>query len=330
MMAFGLPGAMVSSIFSLAGLQPPDAYAASVVIWLSIAFAAAIIFVISLGLPYYFAVFASLTWLSFPIIWGHAGYSWVSVGIALLPLYFAASLGSLPSCCVPALRFPFHQQLYRVLYPLVCVLAIFMDGYSFVMFAVGSSLFGLAAFAFSSSKCRISIVKSWAPLHAVSFVSAYVLYALYIGSTEWKPSGIDFFRSWGVDLTFIAIPTSGQHWVPDWLGLSVPRSSTEFFGDASTWATTFALPIFVSACCAILLSARSNRSMIVAFFLLTAFAFYMSLGPSLKIGAVKPVGSELGSLMPATYATMETGSAFAAIRRFAILNMRSRRNFLFA
>jgi hypothetical protein len=198
MMAFGLPGAMVSSIFSLAGLQPPDAYAASVVIWLSIAFAAAIIFVISLGLPYYFAVLASLTWLSFPIIWGHAGYSWVSVGIALLPLYFAASLGSLPSCCVPALRFPFHQQLHHVLYPLVCVLAIFMDGYSFVMFAVGSSLFGLAAFAFSSSKCRISIVKSWAPLHAVSFVSAYVLYTLYIGSTEWEPSGIDFFRSWGV------------------------------------------------------------------------------------------------------------------------------------
>ena len=111
--------------------------------------------------------------------------------------------------------------------------------------------------------------------------------------------------------------------MPDWLGLSVSRSSTEFFGDASTWATTFALPIFVSACCAILLCARSNRSMIVAFFLLTAFAFYMSLEPSLKIGAVKPVGSELGSLMPATYATMETGSAFLSEKIPRFRNMRA-------
>ena len=314
--AFGLAGAYPASLFIRAGLHPADAYALMTALWLSVAFwgAWSISRAFKLSLP--LAALASILWMSMPIIWGHAHYSMLMLGISLLAFYFYYSL-----------RLFYwrsdNQNLsirFLGLYFLVPSLAIFMDGYSFMMFALGSSIF--AAYIFLSfPERRKALLSISFPVHICSFALAYVLFTTYIGKAQFDATHLNFFRGWGVDLLFLAIPSQGVHWLWDVLGLSSLRAGREQFGDASVWTTTFALPVIIAGLTA-WWQVRKDYKLATGFLLIALFGFYMGLGPSLKINSVKPeyVNTQL---MTENFAVAPTGNAWLSEFVPGFKNMRA-------
>src|SRR6476646_9788976 len=85
---FGLAGALLESILiRLFRLPAYDAYAFSALLWLFLALIGASSLARLLGANRTRAPYFSLIYLTLPIVWVHAGYSMLSFGIALLPLY---------------------------------------------------------------------------------------------------------------------------------------------------------------------------------------------------------------------------------------------------
>lgn len=305
--AFGLVGAWTASILMGFGLHPVDAYSFMIALWMSVAFLSAYKIGRYFSVNPYLSVLAAVCWMTMPVIWGHAGYSMVSSGIGLLSFYFFAALRLFLSCWESAAQVK-EAAKCAFLYLGVCLVAVFMDGYSFMMFAVGSSLFGFWVLVSGIVNRRYLVCFSF-PVHFVGLGVAYFLYALYIGKSQFEAAPIDFFRGWGVDILFFLIPSQGVHWLPDILGWSSRRSEGVYFGDASVWMTSFSIPVIVGAAWATFYGAH-RKNVRVGLVIVALFGLYMSLGPSLKVNSVKPVGEKTGVMMEKKYAIAPTGSAF--------------------
>ena len=285
--AFGLAGAWPASLLIRLGLHPADAYAGMAAFWLGIAMLSAYRIVRRFGGTRLIALFCSLIWMTMPVIWGHNGYSMLSLGIALLSFYFMTAFR----------LFYFDVKEARVasssiaLYFVAAIVSVFMDGYTFMMFAVGAS-FLLFYSLLTHPEIRSMLVKVSIPIHVCSFALAYVLYVIYIGKPNFEAHSIDFFRGWGLDLAFTAIPTKGILWLPDLLGMGAARTDMLYFGDRSVWETTFVLPVILLGLLA-WSRVRHKTKIATGVLLVAAFAFYMALGPSLKINSAKPEALQL-------------------------------------
>ena len=312
-MAFGLAGAWPASLLIRTGLHAADAYAFVCALWLGVALWAAYQIGRMWRVPLGLAWLGGLAWLSMPIVWAHAGYSMLSLGIALLAFYYLVALRLFVSDGGLAR----HMTRNSVLYVLACVVAVFMDGYTFVMFAFGASLLWLYAVVFRRSE-RKRLWQVGLPIHIFGFAFAYLLYALYVGKASFESHPLDFFRGWSLDPVYLAIPTEGMQWLADVAGLSQARSGDEHFGDGSVWQTTFGLPLVLLGLYAVwqIRRARAIRHLGFGFFLVGLFAFYLALGPTLKFNTTKPLLAQeqsvetIGSSMKAEYGVMPTGSAW--------------------
>ena len=203
----------------------------------------------------------------------------------------------------------------------VAVIAVFMDGYSFMMFAAGGGILGVWL-AVAEPRRRRWLVTVGLPGHALALGIAYGLYGLYLGKPQFEPAHLDFFRGWGVDLVFLVVPSQGVLWLPDLLGWSVRRTAAEYFGDSSVWRTTFSLPLIAAAVWAAF-RVSGSRHVVTGLVLVGAFGFYMALGPSLKINSTKPEGQPLGPTMEAQYAVAPTGSGLLSAHLPGFNNMRA-------
>ena len=305
--AFGLSGAWPAGLFIAAGMHPADAYAAMVALWLSVAFFGAYGLARLCGAAPAPALGAAALWLSMPMVWAHAEYSMLGLGFALLPFYFL--------CTLPVLL----RGTHAVLYPLACVIAVFMDGYSFVMLAAGASVLGAWLYWRLPARRR-DLARRALPLHLASFGFATGLYVLYVDAASFPPIPLEAFRAWGLDLAFFAVPAEGLHWIPDLLGWSAARSEERFFGDASVWQTTFALPLVLAA----LWAWWKVRGAPLATGLLAVLVlgFYLALGPSLKVHATH-TPAEHGKAMSEAQALAPTGSAWLSTRVPGLRDMRA-------
>jgi hypothetical protein len=304
-MSLGLPLAYPAGLFIRAGLHAADAYTLMAAIWLSLAFCGAFLFARLLGLKTLFSVLAAVLWMSMPVIWAHAAYSAVSLGIALIPLYLflACKLFVYPAASLRT------RVVLFLAYAGTCIIALFMDGYSFMMFAVGASVIGVYALV-RFKELRRYIGKTALLVHVVGFGIAVVLYVTYIGGSLYEEAPTDFFRGWGLDLSFLAIPTRGLQWFWDTLHLSIPRSDEQFFGDESVWITTFSLPLIIAGLvCWWRMKSRSKLSTV--FLILAAIGLYMALGPSIKINSTKP--GLMGPGMPVDLELVPTGNALLSM-----------------
>ncbi|WET42230.1 hypothetical protein [Citrobacter enshiensis] len=178
-----------------------------------------------------------------------------------------------------------------------------MDGYTFMMFACGSSFLLLYSFV-TRPEIRSVFIKVAIPTHVISFAVAYTLYTTFIGKSGFSAESIDMFRGWGVDLSFIVIPTKGLLWLPDLLGLGQRRNEQIYFGDSSVWVTTFSLPILLLGMWA-WWRAKRHFKIATGILLIAILSFYMALGPSLKINSIKPEYLNL-QVMPAEFAIAPT------------------------
>ena len=280
--AFGLAGVYPAGLLIAAGLHPADAYSLMAAMWLTLAFFGAWRFGLHFGLSSPLATFGAIFWMSMPIIWAHAYYSMLSLGIALFPFYFWHAMR--------IFEHPIESNAEKIkragFYLGACVVAVFMDGYTFVMFAVGSTILSVCIFLRQTVLRRHFFYFTF-PIHIFSFAVAYLLYVWYVGRLQFDPPSLNFFRSFGVDLSFLAIPTRGILWLWDTIGFSVPRTDITFFGDGSVWITTFCMPLIILGFVA-WWKTRSHMRLSNAFLLLALFGFYMALGPSLKLNTTKP------------------------------------------
>ncbi|ADU64985.1 hypothetical protein Selin_0228 [Desulfurispirillum indicum S5] len=315
--AFGLAGAYTTTLLLALGLEAPNAYATMAALWFTIAYYGAWRLSRYLGLSPNLAILSALTWMSLPIIWNHASYSMLSMGIALLPTYIWSTLN---------LAWHSRQSSPRrkpaiALYLALCLISIFMDGYTFMMFATATAAIYLATYWQNPSQRR-QILFQLAPVIFLGLSLAYTLFALYIGQSTYERAPISFFRGWGLDLSFIAVPTQGVHWFWDALGLSIPRSAETYFGDASVWVTTFALPLVLTSAIALYPTLKHTRKIVTILVLLAAIGYYMSLGPSLKINSTKPHPTPDGG-MQASHAIAPTANAVISRYLPGFNNMRA-------
>ncbi|MBA2880011.1 hypothetical protein HNR65_000318 [Desulfosalsimonas propionicica] len=320
--AFGLAGALPTGLFISIGFHPADAYALMSAIWLSISFFAAWRLSRVFNMRPFSGLIAAVLWMSTPIIWAHAGYSMVSLGMALLPFYFLMALFLLMKNENEINHTLFLKSIGFII---ACLISVFMDGYTFMMFAAGTGLLGLYFFI-RYFKLRRYLLSFAMPVYVVAFGLAYTLYALYIGKAQFAASPLGFFRGWGVDLTFLAIPTQGILWFWDAIGLSISRSSRDFFGDGSVWNTTFCLPITIGGVIA-WWYAKKKTLVATGLLIVALFGLYMSLGPSLKINSIRPESmietGQTSPMMPEDLAICSTGNALLYKNVPGFQNMRA-------
>ncbi|MGM9428186.1 hypothetical protein [Hydrogenophaga sp. MI9] len=304
--AFGLSGVLPMAALIRLGLAMPDAYAMTVMLWLVVAFGGAASLAARLGTHRRTAILLATCWLTLPMVWGHAGYSMLALGIALLPTYSLMTLSLLQAHGSGR----WAGAARAVLAMLVAFVAVFMDGYTFVMYGVGS-LCLIALSALPGSEQRQSAVWTALATQLVSLSVAYLAYKRYVGGLPFDPGSLDTFRAFGLDLHYLVVPTQGLQPVFDFFGWSSARSQLDQFGDTSVWTTTFALPLVVLAGVA-WLDRGGNSRLVIAIGAIAVVSMYFSLGPSLKVlsaGHFAP-GHIASGHMPASAGWIETGNAW--------------------
>mgnify|MGYP007081851414 FL=1 len=269
--AFGLPAVWPMSIFIRLGFAPVDAYTLINACWLGVAFFGSYSLCRFWKVPSYLAGLGATVWLSLPMIWAHQnGYGALALGFALLPTYFYLAVHF----------FDLSHRLiswYTLFYLIAAIVALFMDGYSFVMFAVASSGVACLAVVRNSIDKQVSFRLFW---HLFSFGAAYTLYKIYIGAMPLPHFPQTVFHAWGLDLRFWLIPQKGLLWFADMLGISEVRNEQCYWGDVSIqWS--YYLPLVFAGAWAFW--KNQHRYMVFFLGLLAVFAFWMSLGPVIKI-----------------------------------------------
>jgi hypothetical protein len=292
--SFGLSAAFPMAVLLKFGMPSTDTYALIFAIWLSVAYFGAFSFVRLLGGRPGISLLLALVWITFPVIWAHSGYSMLSLGLALLPTYFYSVLRFLRCRSVWSAAF----------FAGCCIISVFMDGYSFMFFAVGSIGIGAVKFIVEPEERR-RIAQIWVPIFVLGFGTAYVLYAMYIGRAAFPKDSLDFFRAYGADIEFFLVPTRGILLLSDILGLSEARSATSYFADPSVFMTSFSLGIVVAAIYA--LASRGAQRTKVIFGLIAIVGFYMALGPSFKWYVLRPADVHT-NMMASNYAPWPTGT----------------------
>ncbi|MEM6251690.1 MAG: hypothetical protein AAF821_02100 [Cyanobacteria bacterium P01_D01_bin.156] len=320
--SFGLAAAYPASMLIRLGLHPADAYSLMHAFWLLVSFLGAWKIAKShFRLSSTNSTITSVLWLSLPAVWIHTGYSALGIAIGLIPFYFWTALELFGNNVNAKKGIKFYRLPGKfVLYMLATVISVFMDGYSFVMFAIASTFLGIYQF-FQVPKDRKALITIRFIIHCICFGLAYILYAIYIGKPQYEPATLDFFRGWGMDLSFVVLPTRGIHWLWDTLGLSVTRISSEQFGDSSIWRSTYSAPFIIFGLVAWWQTRRTSKFANL-FLIIAIFGFYMALGPSLKVNSMRPADFE-SQLMPAEYAVLPTGNGWLSANVPGFKSMRA-------
>jgi hypothetical protein len=309
---FGLPGVFLQSTFiRFFAMHPSDAYALGAIVWLALALWGTIKFCQLLGANSLQSTFLSLIYLTLPLVWWHAQYSMLSFGFALLPFYVYMSFRVVYTSSLTR-PVPRRWVTASVSFALMSVLAVFMDGYTFVMFFGACGLIWLVAILRRDVSWKALLGRAL-PVILGSALLSYLLYTAFLGVSGFWPSTLGQFRAWGVDLTMLVRPTQGISWLWDALHVSVIRNQYLLFGDASVWSTTFALPLILVGAVGFWLARRHRFAL--PLLLLALVGFYLSLGPSLKVNSSLPLAANgqatVGTdSMPANLAVAPTGSAF--------------------
>ncbi|WP_162258867.1 hypothetical protein [Mesorhizobium sp. Root172] len=296
--AFGLPAALAAAAFLKLGFDAADAYSLSFGAWLVLAFWGCYRLGRLLNVGTLLSLTAAAMWLSTPMLWMHESYSSLALGMSLLPFY--------AMCAWPTIWDEVPSPTAFLALGVGAVIAVFMDGYTFVMFAVATFCLWVAATIRRKEKWKRAVIRIG--LIGSAFLVAYTLFTLYIGRASFDPAPMDFFRAWGANIEFLFRPVQGLLWLSDWIGFSEARASADYFGDPSVFTTPHAIFLILAAIIGLAISHGDKRA-IYGFMIIGLVGFYFSLGPSFKFYTLKPNGVA-GPVMPASYAPIPTGTGY--------------------
>ena len=264
-----LPPVIMMAFLIYAGFPPEASFGVVLFLIISIGIYGVARICKNLNLKFYQFLLLSLIWYSSPIVWNHSGYT---------HLHFAFLI-------FPFLIWLLHDYTNEFsvkkwsLYSLFVVMITFTDGYTAAFYLTLSITFLVNR---SGLNLRIydilSLILPW--------IISYILYNKYIDSSSFGAVGIDFFRGWGLDLSYLIFPTDGVHLIGEIFDFSFERNQNLYFGDESVWVTTFLgffliLPIFYF----IKLIKYNPKTLFL--YLCLAFSIVMSTGSVLKFDLMK-------------------------------------------
>lgn len=270
---FGLPFAIVASgLVRLLGIGALPAYNLVGALYLVLGMAGMAFVGRRLGLGWPLALAAGWLFLSLPITYDKAGYTFLMWGFVAAPLSLAADLWLLDREGPP---------VAAVGVSAVKVFGLFGEPYSFVITSV-FSLFAVILFAARSLRGRY-FLQLWRPLWiALSLLLAVSLYKAYIpGGADYHVMSLDYFRGQGIDLIAFLARTTRLHFFSLPL-LPTDLRALDFFTDGEMVRHSFMGLSLLTAVVAGPVLARAKSWPLYALVASAALCFVLALGPALK------------------------------------------------
>ncbi|MEX2588150.1 MAG: hypothetical protein WD602_09200 [Actinomycetota bacterium] len=261
------------------GVGSGGAYIASSAIWLSIALGAGYFLVRRLGAGPVVALGTATVYLISPTVLGLHGFGGTFFGFALLPAYVLVDLAM-----GDALKSNGRGRALTVLAILLAVrvLALFMDGYSFVASALLGGLVWLD-WALRGDDLRRSRRWGGPSMYLLGNLGAVALYMLH-AQANYSRAPLALFRSMGLDVTTLWLPTRSL-WFAKELGLAVNHSG--LWGDGTNANHNYAgITCVVLAAAYLLLKPSDRRAVVLA--AAGVLTLVLSLGPAFKVGEQRP------------------------------------------
>jgi len=261
------------------GMGSAGAYTVALMLLLALALFAGYLLLCRLGAGAFVALGTSFAYLMTPTVIGMRSFLGTSAGFVLLPLYLLADLMAISAVEKRTTR---TAALTLVAYTAVKTAAAFMDGYSFVASSLISALVWLEWCIRSHSASRTRRLAGAGLLVAAHSVAA-LLYALYAPGGSAGAQRIEVFRSMGLDLATLVLP-SGHIWPAATFGYYAPLR--HLWGDGSNAAYNYVgfLCVGLAATC-VILRRRDGRLMALA--AAGFLALVLSLGPALKVNVAR-------------------------------------------
>ncbi len=245
---------------------------------LLIAYLSCIYLLKRLGVHSWIALIMSFAYLTLPVIPGHAGFGSLMYGLMLIPFFLLADLwyakriqkgATLPMIVIPTF-----------FYTAVRSLALFINGYAFVISLLGSfAVFGW--FLWENRHHWKKILIYVVGFFAANAVTNY-LYNLYVpGGDSYSVMPLDFFRAQGIDIISFVLPPVGLFF-SDLFRIGTEWNAFAFFGDGTNVRFNYLgysllLPFF-------LYLFFCKKNLVLKLLIVMGFVgLILSLGPSLKV-----------------------------------------------
>jgi hypothetical protein len=321
----GLPYLFCIGLLEKVGLSESVALSLISNFWLWLAFGGCVFLFRRVSVAILPALVLSFVFLEQPFFVYQSGYSTTMIAIAFLPAALWLDIKVYYDVADAASRS--RWWLGILVYCLLRVLFLFLDGYAFVM----SCLLSTAILAVTVAARNISgrsKLKSTV-VFVVSNCIAVLLYRHLIPNNGlYQIEDADFFRGQGVDLISLVYP-SFNYWVFKFAGRTY--DSVAFYGDGSNCLFNFSGVVAPILACIFILTRKKSTGLLRGLACVGAIGFLLSLGPSLKINSQRPdaAGLSLADLgrdayeMPPSKAVLNFGSDLLYTRLPALKNMRA-------
>lgn len=333
---YGTPLIELSAVFiKLLNIHSVDARTLACAIALLISFFGATQLMRTLGANSFVALVCAFSFLSTSLLWGHVGYGPLPFAFALLPTFILFDFFVLKQTMSKkwaGARGVVSLSILAFLAIAVRCIAIFMDGYIFVIWSLVSVILVVLDLYQQSRnrQCASALVNG--SIVAVSLTASYVFYKSFTaisGSFATMPA--DYFRAQGVDIISLFLPAPGTSLLLSWLGTGYTYDKFAFFGDGSNQSFNFLGYSLIFMTAGFFAFRPKQMDLRIQVIILSLVAsLFLSLGPSIKFASRRsepappdhrPTFSDY--LMPASAARINLHTDFLYTKTPGLKNMRA-------
>lgn len=303
---FGLPLSLLALAFSgvdgHVGLM--DVRWAHITI-LAVAYGGACVFFNRVASNLWLGIAGAVLYLVSPAILLQSSYGALQLGMALLPSYFLVD-----SLLLSASR---RGGVWRMALALSMVAgvrtwALYLDGYSFLFSGLLAGCWFLASGLARRDWPRVAMALA---AYALACGVAALTYRAYISGDALQGMSLAFYRAAGVDLVTLLLPPPA-HPIYSQLGIGHEITAAMTWSDGSSLMGTFVGYVSMLAVAVVAVVAWRRRRLppplLLSLMVAGLVALVLSLGPSLKVGDLRPSGAAVYS-MPREAATADLPTA---------------------
>lgn len=309
---FGLPAQVLTAMLAAGfGLSLIAALKTAYALLLGAAFAGCLKFFKQVTSRNALALIGTMLFLASPIV-SLAAHGPMRFAFALLPTYVVINLAAirwfeqartdwLPGC--------------GWLLALISVesLALFFDGYSFVMNLLLSGIFWLQWLLRMLAQKRFRRAMAGSIVALSSVLAPWLLYRVYIPQAHYTPMGLPFFRAQGID-TFLFFVPAWSNWLAAALGWQhhVTPAQVYSYGPSSTqvYLGYSFVACAIAACWMLIKRPHGHARLLLPILASGLLACILSIGPTLKWHDFNPDAASIQHALSASHRSLELGTGW--------------------